>query len=314
MVADKATPRSSFLRVARIGETLGRLVRVFLLLLRWPVLAEEDVRPGRGALRRIAALCAAVLSFLYAAPPVYADLDAGADWLTIQSNADGSFTAADDLATPFQGTSEALRALRALGIGDPVVAAGQGFVDAENFHNTGYLSRKIVTGIGASVDVQPWLTGLAQSPHTDGSFGDRPGYDPTNLDTAYAVEALASAGQIGSSEAGLAMGFLLNAQNPDGGWGLSRHVPNNDSSVFFTALVVNALAPYRGAFNIQTPLSAAQGYLLQERGTDVLWGEAFVSALALIALVTSLDDLPAIADSLSALRALQQPEGGAIHP
>lgn len=43
--------------------------------------------------------------------------EAAIDWLLAQSNPDGSLATAADLATPYQATAEAVRALRTLGQG-----------------------------------------------------------------------------------------------------------------------------------------------------------------------------------------------------
>ncbi len=238
-----------------------------------------------------------------------ADTAAGVNWLLDQTQTDGSIAGSQDLATPTQATAETLRAFQVLDVSDPAATAARDFLNAEAHHNTEYLARKIIAEVDAALDPGALVSELLGHQHTDGSFGDRPGYDATIFDTALAVEALALAGQTNSTQAGFAVGYLLNQQNADGGWGLSRHAPNDSSSVFVAALTLNALAPYRQVYNIETALSAATDLLLAERGASHDWGETFVSALVLISLVNTLDDLTPVAESLAALRAAQQANG-----
>ncbi len=93
-------------------------------------------------------------------------------------------------------------------------------------------------------------------------------------------------------------------QNEDGGWSDG----NNQSQVFITAIVLNALSGYQRSYDLSVTITAAQNYLLQ-RAENNQWVETHLSALALLALVNTLDDVSLIVDHLSVLRAQQQDNG-----
>ena len=230
----------------------------------------------------------------------------GVEWLTSQITADGSFSNPQTLSVPFQSTAEVLRTFDLLGeIAQPAIPLARQFIDDEIFGDTEYLVRKITTNLsaGAAVDLQ--IAELIARQNIDGGFGDFANSASTVFDTLLTLEALALAGQSGYPDVSLAIGYLINRQNNDGGWSDG----GNGSSVFLTALVVDVLVRYKALFNVESQLLSGQSFLLSRRDSGGLWGENFVSAQALIALVRSLNDLAPIANSLSAFRAEQSPDG-----
>ncbi|MCP4928201.1 MAG: hypothetical protein GY918_03985, partial [Gammaproteobacteria bacterium] len=204
-----------------------------------------------------------------------------------------------------QATTETLRTFQILQSNQAGIPAARDFIQAETFQNTEYLTRQIITGVDAGDDVTALIGLLITHQNSDSGFGDLAGYDSTVLDTAIALEALALSGQSSSQAAGFAISYLLSRQNSDGGWTYN----SSDSSPFITAITLTALWQYRNIYNLNAALDSAGNYLLNQRNANHLWNESFISSLALIALVNSLDDISALADSLSALRNAQLSDG-----
>ncbi|MGD9171753.1 MAG: carboxypeptidase regulatory-like domain-containing protein, partial [Candidatus Thiodiazotropha sp.] len=186
---------------------------------------------------------------------------------------------------------------------------GYVFLSSKSFYSTEYLSRKIIALVESGDDASALLSELEGLQQLDGSFSELPGFDATVLDTAFAAEAFSLAGRLMSNQAKLAANYLYNQQNTDGGWGQSVLGPNSESSVYVTSLVLSAIAPYRVLYDLESSISLAQSYLLDNMESDALWGETFVSAQALIALISSLDELSPVADSLSRLVETQLSDG-----
>lgn len=230
---------------------------------------------------------------------------AHADWLASQAQANGSYSTTNDLATPTQATSEAVRALRFLGRAGEV-ASGDAYLATEPYHGTEYLARKIVSGAGAGTLDASLLPELLTHQNVDGGFGEQSGYDSNPLDTAFALDALAASGNGSISAAALGVGFLLQHQNADGSWFDSGGAPGLN----VTALTARALY----AFNGQNPAIAAATanagiFLISRRSSAGLWGEDHLTAQSLLTLATVSSDLASIQQSAAALAAAQRADG-----
>ncbi|MEW8000816.1 MAG: carboxypeptidase regulatory-like domain-containing protein [Candidatus Thiodiazotropha endolucinida] len=238
-----------------------------------------------------------------------ASIPDGLNWLATHNNPDGSYGTGNDIATSVQTTAETLRAFSIAKVETAEVTTGYVFLSSESFYSTEYLSRKIIALVESGDDASSLLSELEGLQQLNGSFSELPGFNATVLDTAFAAEAFSVTGRTSSYQARLAVDYLYSQQNADGGWGQSALGPNSESSVYVTSLVLSAIALYRDLYNLESNISNAQNYLLNEKESDALWGETFVSAQALIALVGSLDELTPIADSLSRLRESQLSDG-----
>ena len=228
----------------------------------------------------------------------------GVNWLDAQVQTDGSIANADDIATAYQSTAEVLRAYAALGITGSVAIGARQFIADEAFQNTEYLARRLLDDSDAGNTDTLLFNELLGRQNVNGGWGDFQGYDSTVLDTAFALEVLGHAGFIGE-EVGYALYYLSSKQNADGGW--SDGV--NGSSVYTTAQVLAAMASYQGLYVLNTEIAAAQDYVLAQQVGGNHWDETFQSALALIGLITTTDDLTGLAGNLSALRAAQLTDG-----
>jgi prenyltransferase beta subunit len=146
--------------------------------------------------------------------PAHADISQAIGYLAAQQNADGSYgDSPSAIATPVQGTSEALRAFQVTDTAVPPYAPALAYLNASTENNTEFLARKIIVNAGGGLDVSVLLGDLLlrQDPLT-GGFGDTDAA-PNVLDIAFALQALAAAGYGNNSEAVNALNYLLSRQD-----------------------------------------------------------------------------------------------------
>ncbi|MGD9496281.1 MAG: prenyltransferase/squalene oxidase repeat-containing protein, partial [Armatimonadota bacterium] len=117
---------------------------------------------------------------------------------------------------------------------------------------------------------------LEASQREDGSwvplwFGNQyaPGQRNLVYGTARVLAAYADCGRADDAAAARGVGYLLRAQNPDGGWGGAEGV---DSSVEETALAVSALSRFGSSPGVREAVMDGTGYLLA-RLEDGSWTE-----------------------------------------
>ncbi|MFP2930563.1 carboxypeptidase regulatory-like domain-containing protein [Pyxidicoccus sp. 3LG] len=257
----------------------------------------------KAALRASGTLVAVLALFC----SVVAHAGPGMDWLEAQQGVDGSYGGGtDSLATRPQATAEVLRAQLAL---DRTLALGfepaLAWLNAHAEVNTEFLARKVTVNAQAGRMATVWASQLLTHQNADGGFGHRPGFDSSVTDTVLAVEALAAANYGSMPQVGRAVSFLLARQQGNGGWADGA----NDASVSLSAAGLRALWSYRSTWQgVAAALTRAQGFLLSRREADALWGEDFVSAQVLLALVPAATDLSGLDASATALQARQLPD------
>jgi hypothetical protein len=251
------------------------------------------------ALRATAAAALVLFAF-----PAFAET--GLDWLVAQQNQDGSVSRPSDIASPLQSSAEAIRTLAEYGqAGDAPAAAAVQFLLTDGHHNTETLSRKIIAGVLTGTSVQSFVTELLGCQSSQGGFGEFAGYEPSILDTSFALEALAYAGVRSGNAVASGVGYLLNRQQADGSW----QGPGNASETYVTALALGAIWQYRHVFNVTPAIQTATAWLLQQRHSGALWDSTFESAAALAAIAPALTDLSSIQASLDVLRGEQAANG-----
>ena len=230
---------------------------------------------------------------------------ARADWLASQAQSDGSYSAAGDLATPVQSTSEAVRTLRILGLSSEVTAADS-FLASQSDTGTEYLSRRIVSEYAAGALDATLVPGLMSYQNSDGGFGGQSGFASDPLDTAFALDALASSGNSGEAGVGPAVSYLLKQQAADGSWIDS----GGDLDVYTTALAARALSAYQGQYLAISPaLASAATFLLSRRNAGSSWGSDLLSAQAVLTLATIGADPASVQQSAAALSSAQLADG-----
>ncbi|VAX00904.1 hypothetical protein MNBD_GAMMA21-2321, partial [hydrothermal vent metagenome] len=160
----------------------------------------------------------------------------GTDWLETQTNPDGSYASPTDIAVPYQATAEVLKTFNLNGVSQQQagVAAALQFINAETYHNTENLARKIITFASSNQNVNALLTELVAMQNVDGGFGELSGYHSSVLDTAFALQALNAGAFSDDIIISNAINYLERQQDSNGGFGLG--LPNN-SSINITAQV-----------------------------------------------------------------------------
>ncbi|MEW8000742.1 MAG: carboxypeptidase-like regulatory domain-containing protein [Candidatus Thiodiazotropha endolucinida] len=256
---------------------------------------------------RVVRLLAVMPFILLSALSVNVSADIGTDWLSAQSQSDGSYTGYQRIATTFQSTSETLRVFHDMGLTNQTgQIAAQDYLNTEPFNNTEYLSRKIIAGLSAGNDVATLIAVLKAYQNADGGFGELPGYSSTSLDTAYALEALAIAGRTGDPDLSHAIAYLVSQQSSEGGFALNTA---NDSAIFVTAVASIALQKYRIIYNLSAAIDSATNHLLQQRDTTGAWSTHWETAAALLAVMPTSSDAAVYADAITALQGAQLSDG-----
>ncbi len=227
----------------------------------------------------------------------------GTDWLAVQKNIDGSYGQTTDISTTFQSTTETLRTF--LGT-DSVPASGISdtldFVDGEWSADTEFLSRKIIVKAKVQADIVPLVDELASRwDARSGGFSGFKNHQPSVYATAFALEALAVSGHGSNPTVSGAIGYIVSQQASVGSW--------SEGSVYETALSLLALSYYRANYNLDVPITAAQNYLFSRILDNGTWGETFVTATVMSALLRVAADVSALGNTATALTALQLANG-----
>jgi len=227
----------------------------------------------------------------------------GTDWLSSQSNSDGSYGQTDDISTTFQSTTETLRtfirtnSLPVSGISNSLsFVAGEWSADAE------YLSRKMMIKASIQEDVTSLLGELtARFDARSGGFSGFKDHQPSVQATAFALEALAVSGHGSNPSVNGAISYIVGLQSGNGSW--------SEGSLYETALSLTALSYYRANGNLEAAIIAAQSYLFSRVLNDGTWGETFVSATVISALLRVVEDASVLTDATTALLAAQHANG-----
>lgn len=227
-------------------------------------------------------------------------------WLSSQQTSDGSFESTNAIATAFQATSETILTLYALDeSSQPGIPGAIQYLENDTFPSTEHLARLVLINHTAGRDISAYLSELINRAGADGGFGELSGYDSTAIDTAYALNAMASAGLQISDTASYAIAFLLDRQNADGGWSNRENI----TSLYVTAVVSSALQRYRHHYELNNSLERANVLLISSRDTQGAIGDIFETATALIALAPVTYDQSLYQDVVDYLTSLQLADG-----
>jgi hypothetical protein len=259
---------------------------------------------GQLAFSAFLAVCLTLAAY---APPSAAGIDTAALWLKDRLTDDGAYRSVADLATPDQGTAEAVRTLGEIQPLDPAsLTLSLNFLQTESRDNVEFLARRIIAAASNSQDASGLVVTLLAHQNADGGFAGRNGFDSSILETAFALEALAAVDSAPGKEVAGAVSYLAARQLDNGGWSDGP----NGGSTYLTSSVVRSLVPYAAEFPAASgALTAAQNFLLARRGDSGLWDDELQSAEALVALAGSLSDVQVLGASIDALAARQAPDG-----
>ncbi|QKT03856.1 carboxypeptidase regulatory-like domain-containing protein [Ectothiorhodospiraceae bacterium 2226] len=246
-----------------------------------------------------------LLLLLTAAPVLAASAQALA-WLDAQRQADGIYHTADSVALEPQVLTEILLARAAHG--DDLAATPASIwtrFSAWAEADTEFLAGWIRAAAAAGHDHAVALGQLRARQNEDGGFADQPDGPSTVLATAFALQALHAAGVDSGAVLGPAVGFLMSRARSSGGWAVGTNI----STVYTSALALQALAPLAGRYNLVATIDGAVTYLLNQRVGGGAYASDWETAHALLALMPVLADPGRYGTTLRALDDAQDLHG-----
>jgi subtilase family serine protease/prenyltransferase beta subunit len=223
------------------------------------------------------------LLFVFALLPSFAQADTNIDaaiaWLNAHQNANGSWGSVPDLIP--RDTARVLLAMQTAHSTSTALNGGYAWLTTQRgFSANQFLAEQAMALTAGNLDNTLVLTQLAQQRSTSG--GDYGGFaDNTgdSLDSALALQALATRSDLYAAQISTLVTSLMVRQNADGGWGIDQGFLSN---VVITAEVLKAFA----ALKVQqqppaTVLQLAQQFLASRMNTNVLDTAVAFRALAL---------------------------------
>ena len=239
-------------------------------------------------LRLLALVLVCVFGPLYAATAraqaLSPEVSRGLSWLQSQVQANGSLAnEASSVATALQDRSETAQALAALATLPSNLADA---IASESDGNTEYLARQAISLIAAGRDASAQINLLLLRRNGDRGFGGGPGFESNPLDTAWAVLALARAGQGSGTPAQDARAYLMASLQSDGGVSAGDDV----TRIEYSAAALYALQTTSDG-STATTVRALSAWLLQRQGADGSWrGDTYLTAFSVIAVAPTMSD------------------------
>ncbi len=207
-----------------------------------------------------------------------ASLERGVAWLLDRQFADGRWQ--EQPGTGVRDTAEVLKALSPYASAADAVARAREWLQQAVANNGDFLARQVAAAAGSGSET------LLAAANLDGGWGGGGGFVSNPLDTALALQSLASSGTAAAaSEA--ACRFLVGSQQGDGGWS----VGNGASQLQATGAALLALNAFRQVMPLEGKVALAQGWLAAMQNGDGSFGRSRSaiadSAVATLALKTS---------------------------
>jgi len=227
------------------------------------------------------------------------------NWLQLNLQTDLS-VASTSIATDYQAVAEALTTPQLYTNTTPAPAHLITFLNNNQYSGCEYVSRNIIFNSQSSIDFTGQVNTLLLLQNDDGGFGELNGYASSAINTAFALQALASISYPDKAIVEAAINYLLQNQNPDGSFTLSNP---NYSSVYETAVVSVALQKYKLAFNINSAVNAANNYLFSQKMNGAGWLTDWETATALLAIMPATSDSSQYFDAITWLKTNQLGEG-----
>ena len=262
-----------------------------------------------GRLLSILILCSLYSLSLSAKPAE--NIDKGVAWLNTQLDNTATYNNPTSLSTPHQNSTTTLSSFQYLQTTPPTTQDNtwQYLTTHPSEQNSEQLARSLITGTQTNQTVIELFNELLNRYNAhDSGIGDMPGYDSTILDTAYTLEAIAIYGVTAEMLPAIqpSLLYLLQQQQNDGGWSDG----DNLSSLYTTAIALHALWQYRHHYpaQIDPVLDQARGFLLSQQ-QDAVWSETYLTAIALLAMLPTSNDITAFDTSIQTLVNLQNNNG-----
>ncbi|GAA6133812.1 hypothetical protein NBRC116188_06010 [Oceaniserpentilla sp. 4NH20-0058] len=234
-----------------------------------------------------------------------ANIEAALHWIELSQQPGGNINTANEIATKFQSSAEALKVFDLLGASLSQKNEAINFLKADlSSLNTEQLSRLLLVLAKEGDVVTTEITELKSRQNIDGGFGHFGEYDSTPIDTSYALLALQGVNS-DTLLAGKALYYLSNEQLESGAYALY----SDQASVMVSALVTQVLKAYLYTHNVSEQLSSAIEFLYASQNSEGHWGTNWESALALQALIPVTTDVSRYASATEYLESSQSTQG-----
>ncbi|MCV6637765.1 carboxypeptidase regulatory-like domain-containing protein [Candidatus Albibeggiatoa sp. nov. NOAA] len=240
-------------------------------------------------------------------------IESGKAWLISQTQSNGSYSTDSDIAIPYQATVASWQALSALGETPQTQTSmddALNFIDTVSFPSTENIANTILVQFLAGQTSEDLINELVNRLQEEGGLGDLAGYQRTELDTAFALEALATSNIMDTEPVTLypTIDYLLQSPMFNQNGQIS-----DTASIYVTALTMRALWQYRHdvshipSLDINGFLDKAKTYLLNQLSQET--HENFELALALIAIAPTLSNLDEVSSYIDLLNMAQLDNG-----
>ncbi|MEW6054876.1 MAG: prenyltransferase/squalene oxidase repeat-containing protein [Nitrospirota bacterium] len=247
-----------------------------------------------------------IFSSVFAQTP---EITNGLNYLTSTQNPDGSWGSDITNTELLPSTVSIIETLQILNQAGTVnYSNAVSWLQAEGLYTTDYLSERINALSVAGTDDDLLLSYLDEMLFAWG--GDA---DSTSMifDTSLALQAFKKINHPDQDIISYALGYLMNTQNPDGGWGFYQ---DDDSNVYMTAIVLQTFIQFNDIYDLQSEIDGATAYLLTKQNPDGGFGSSpstvYETSLALIALIDSGQGSPVqIQNAINYLLSTQFPNG-----
>ncbi|MFL6193086.1 MAG: MopE-related protein [Thermoanaerobaculia bacterium] len=238
-------------------------------------------------------------------------LNSGVAYLTGSQSADGSWQS--PLVRSPLATTEALRALQALGAAPTSRASAVTRLEADLVEDTDDRARRLAALAGEGRSVASLLSVLLAEADGEGGWGLTPAFEPDPLDTSLGLAAIASQPAVGNDVLLPAFSSLLGAQRTDGGWPCVVS-GDTESEIFCTGEALLALAAYRSRFLLTPQIDAGAGFLRGQLQPDGGFGPAgssrtIATSMASLALASVSAFGSEVAGVIAYLQGQQRPDG-----
>lgn len=217
----------------------------------------------------------------------------------------------DITPTYFRDTCEATNTLSALNQTGTDYNAAINWISDNKPITTEKISRKIESLSTTSLPYADDLNLLLSYQNADGGFGGYRKLRSNVADSTYALRALQSIIYSNHSIIEKIIQYIKNSQNEDGGWGFKN---DQESKIYYTALVLQTLSQFKTTYDLNTPLANAAAYLLTKQNPDGGFGSSpstvFETAVSYLAVINSgqVSNQP-LQDAIAYLTATQQANG-----
>ena len=229
-------------------------------------------------------------------------------WIESQANSD-DFISNDevDISTSFQSTAEALTTLRLLGSGNALLldTAESAIVNTSLF-DTESLSRAI-TSTSGNIDPEliSLLTARVELLRLSGGIGTFDFFEANSLETSWALLAFNQFDQTNLLVSNQ-ISYLLGTQNENGSFGSGGTI---ESQLYSTYVVLNSLYAYRSIFDVEASINNAVQFVLNQRVSGGGWGNSYLTAIGLLAVLPFQTDVQQLQASIESLQGMQSING-----